>query len=74
VRRPEKIEQSGEGLAGWLRGAAEVATLKGIDEVLDDRGDVAGRSSSTVMLAKCSPENETVNGTGAVARRAENVT
>jgi hypothetical protein len=74
VRWPEKIEQSGEGFARWLRGATEVAALEGVDKVLDDGGDVAGRSSSTVMLASCSTGKRNVNGTSAVAGRAEDVT
>jgi hypothetical protein len=75
VRRPEKVEQGCEGLARRLRGAAEVTALKRIDEVLDNGGDVTGRSSSAVLLAKGSLGNDTRNKTitSAVARRAEDV-
>jgi hypothetical protein len=48
--------------------------LQGVDEVLNDGGDVV-RGSSTVLLAKETIEDKSSKKeTGAVARRAEDVT
>jgi hypothetical protein len=59
VRGPKKVQEGGKRLAGCgLRPGASAATLEGIDEVLDQSGDVARWCTTASALAWCTRKQQ----------------